>query len=60
MYIGANSTILAGVTIGDFNVIDASPLVKKLSKPNSLLTGVPVTVKATISVPQAKKNWGYK
>ncbi len=56
VFIGANSTILAGVTIGDFNLIAASSLVNKSSKPNSVLAGVPATIKGSITTLPTNNN----
>ena len=47
-WIGANSTILPGVTIGDFCVIAAGSVVTKDVPSGSLVAGVPAVLKKSI------------
>lgn len=44
VWIGANATILPGVSIGDFSVIGAGAVVTKDIPPHSLAVGVPARV----------------
>ncbi len=46
-YIGANTTILPGVTIGEYSVIGAGSVVTKSIPPYSLAFGIPAEVKRT-------------
>ena len=41
VWIGANATVLAGVTIGDAVVVAAGAVVKKDVQPNTVVGGVP-------------------
>ena len=45
VWIGANSTILPGVTIGDFSVVAAGSVVTKDVPPGVLVAGVPAEIK---------------
>ena len=45
VWVGANSTILPGVTIGDFCVVAAGSVVTKDVPSGSLVAGVPATIK---------------
>lgn len=45
VWIGANSTILPGVTIGDYAVVAAGSIVTKDVPSGTLVAGVPATVK---------------
>ena len=47
--IGANATIICGVTIGEFAMIGAGAVVTKDVKPYALMTGVPATQKGWVS-----------
>lgn len=47
--IGANATIICGVTIGKFAMIGAGAVVTKNVKPFALMTGVPATQKGWVS-----------
>ena len=47
--IGANATIICGVTIGEFAMIGAGAVVTKDVKPYALMTGVPAVQKGWVS-----------
>lgn len=49
VWIGANATILPGVTIGNGAVVAAGAVVSKNVEPNSLVAGVPAKVIKTLS-----------
>lgn len=48
VWVGANSTILPGVTIGDFSVVAAGSVVTKDVPSGVLVAGVPAEVKKTL------------
>lgn len=48
-WVGANSTILPGVTIGDFSVVAAGSVVTKDVPSGVLVAGVPASIKKTLS-----------
>lgn len=48
VWVGANSTILPGVTIGDFCVVAAGSVVTKDVPSGCMVAGVPATVKKQI------------
>ena len=56
VWIGANATVLQGVTIGDGAVVDAGDVVTKYVEPNTIVGGVPAKlikrIKAWLSVTQ--------
>lgn len=47
--IGANATILCGITIGEYGFIAAGAVVTKDTKPFALMVGVPATQKGWVS-----------
>ena len=52
VWIGANSTILPGVTIGDFVVVAAGSVVTKNVPSGVLVAGVPAEVKKVLKKPE--------
>lgn len=48
VFVGANSTILTGVTIGDNSIVGAGSVVTRDVPPNSVVAGVPARVVRTL------------
>ena len=56
VWVGANSTILPGVTIGDFCVVAAGSVVTKDVPSGSLVAGVPATIKKKLVCQEPRSN----
>ena len=57
--IGANATIICGVTIGEYSFIGAGSVITKDVPPYSIVYGTPGRVKGKVSKDLGKISWKY-